>query len=244
MAELLFLRLEGILQSWGERARWDTRDTASVPTKSGVVGLIACAMGIPRGDERIMQLENKLRMGVRVDNPGLWIEDYHTITGHIRNAEGKVKKEEETKITPRRYLQDASFLVVFEGSRDIIEECRRSLKSPVWQLFLGRKSCVPTVPIYEEDDNSKKFGCIEDAISELDMSEKAKLLNNSRDHLIGEIEIDTSGVPQNNKLTFQKEHIRRDVTKGNPARNYSTRAVWLFSVPIPVGGESNVPIKN
>ena len=36
--KLLILRLEGALQSWGERSHWDHRDTANFPTKSGVVG--------------------------------------------------------------------------------------------------------------------------------------------------------------------------------------------------------------
>ncbi|MGC8879968.1 MAG: CRISPR-associated protein Cas5, partial [Anaerolineae bacterium] len=32
MANTLFLRLEGPLQAWGERARWRVRDTAPEPT--------------------------------------------------------------------------------------------------------------------------------------------------------------------------------------------------------------------
>lgn len=38
MAKMLMLRLEGVLQSWGEHSRFDSRDSASMPTKSGVVG--------------------------------------------------------------------------------------------------------------------------------------------------------------------------------------------------------------
>ena len=48
MAEILLLRLEGPLQSWGGRARWDVRDTGRIPTKSGIVGLLGCALDIGR----------------------------------------------------------------------------------------------------------------------------------------------------------------------------------------------------
>jgi len=41
----VFVRLEGPLQSWGTRARWGERDTELEPTKSGVIGLVACALG-------------------------------------------------------------------------------------------------------------------------------------------------------------------------------------------------------
>jgi CRISPR system Cascade subunit CasD len=63
-ANTLFLRLEGPLQSWGERARWSVRDTAPEPTKSGVVGLLGCALGI-KDDADLRELSEHLRMGVR-----------------------------------------------------------------------------------------------------------------------------------------------------------------------------------
>src|SRR5205814_6367260 len=56
------LRLEGPLQSWGSRARWDVRDTEPEPTKSGVIGLLGCALGYPLGDTR---LETELDAGFR-----------------------------------------------------------------------------------------------------------------------------------------------------------------------------------
>lgn len=50
---ILLLRLEAPLQSYGERAKWDFRDSAYFPTKSGVIGIIACAMGLKRGADEI-----------------------------------------------------------------------------------------------------------------------------------------------------------------------------------------------
>jgi len=77
----LFLRLEGPLQSWGVRARWGERDTTDAPTKSGVIGLLGCALGLRRDDARLRGLSDALRMGVRVDLPGILMRDYHTTGG-------------------------------------------------------------------------------------------------------------------------------------------------------------------
>jgi len=77
----LCLRLEGPLQSWGLRAQWSLRDTASAPTKSGVVALLGAALGLRRDAPELRQLCDALRMGVRVDLPGTLLRDYHTTGG-------------------------------------------------------------------------------------------------------------------------------------------------------------------
>lgn len=77
----LFLRLEGPLQAWGLRARWGERDTADAPTKSGVIGLLGCALGLQRDDAQLRELSDALRFGVRVDLPGTRLRDYHTTGG-------------------------------------------------------------------------------------------------------------------------------------------------------------------
>ncbi len=79
--QTLFLRLEGPLQAWGLRARWGVRDTADAPTKSGVIGLLGCALGLRRDDARLRDLSDQVRMGVRVDLPGTPLRDYHTTGG-------------------------------------------------------------------------------------------------------------------------------------------------------------------
>ena len=46
----LLLRLSGPLQSWGSDSLYDNRNTDYYPTKSGVIGLIAAALGLKRED--------------------------------------------------------------------------------------------------------------------------------------------------------------------------------------------------
>ena len=157
MANTLFLRLEGPLQSWGERGRWSIRDTAPYPTKSGVVGLLACALGYNQ-DGPIRELSQHIEVGVRIDKPGLMIDDYHTVGGgydtpQLLTAEGKPKKtpggQPHTEITERAYLHDASFLVAIHAGADTIEQLANAVQNPYWVVYLGRKACPPSRPLFE-----------------------------------------------------------------------------------------------
>lgn len=119
----LLLWLEGPMQSWGTHSRWDVRDTGLEPTKSGVIGLIGCAMGLNRDDPALERLDRDLLFGVRIDRPGVYSTDYHTVTGYHRTAAGDFKHrdgtakslakaeehDESTIVSPRDYLHDAAF---------------------------------------------------------------------------------------------------------------------------------------
>jgi CRISPR system Cascade subunit CasD len=163
----LFLRLEGPLQSWGVRSRWDPRDTSLEPTKSGVVGLLACALGWGRDrDDDLRNLSQSLTFGVRIDRPGRLLRDYQTVFGGVMSAGGKIKVtqssgERETVVSPRQYLADASFLAVVQGSDDLIERLAQALQNPHWPLYLGRKSCPPAVPPF---DGVGEFDALQEAL--------------------------------------------------------------------------------
>lgn len=54
-----------------------------------------------------------------------------------------------TIISPRTYLQDAAFLVALQAEPEVITRCADALISPFWPVFLGRKACVPTRPVFD-----------------------------------------------------------------------------------------------
>ena len=144
----LFLRLEGVLQSWGERGRWTVRDTARYPTKSGVVGLLGAALGV--NNDRLASLSSQLKMGIRVDRLGEIARDYHTVTSGVVMAEGGVKggDDPQTVVSHRFYLCGASFLVALQGEPNLIATLADAVQNPVWFLSLGRHCCIPSRPIY------------------------------------------------------------------------------------------------
>lgn len=184
MPELLLLRLEGPLQSWGVRARWDVRDSAREPSKSGVVGLLGAALGYARDDPRLVEeLDAGLEMGVRVERePGL-LDDYQTVTGFLPMGGGGFKAsgqtarelarlvadpdaEPYTVQSTRRYLTDGSYLValaVASGAPEgLLRRCADALRRPHWPLFLGRRACVPTRPVLEA--LTDEYDGVEDAL--------------------------------------------------------------------------------
>lgn len=152
----LLLRLEGPMQSWGYRSRFDYRDTALEPTRSGVIGLICAAMGIARGEE-ILRF-NSIRMGVRVDKEGRPERDYHTALGVIK-ADGKGT---DTVVSYRDYLADASFTVGLQSEDlQLLRNIADALQRPQWPLFLGRKAFPLAVPPLKPGEVPKE-GCLED----------------------------------------------------------------------------------
>ena len=161
MSHTLFLRLEGPLQSWGERARWSVRDSAPEPTKSGVVGLLACTLGLKQDDE-LRTLSKRLRMGARCDQPGTPLKDYQTIRGPWG-----------TQLSDRFYLCDAAFLVAVQSEdAALIEQLAKAVQNPVWPIFLGRKSCPPTRPPFAGTGNYPTMKAALEAIPVFDLQER------------------------------------------------------------------------
>lgn len=126
----LLLRLAAPLQSWGVNAKFDRRGTERIPTKSGVIGLVAAALG-RRRNESIDDL-SALHFGVRVDREGALLRDYHT-----------AKSEKAAYVTHRYFLSDAVFLAGLEGDEELLSVINHALGSPAFPPFLGRRSCPP-----------------------------------------------------------------------------------------------------
>ena len=143
---VLLLKLAGPLQSWGSRSRFTERGTQHEPTKSGVVGLLAAALGRRRTDS-IDDLA-ALNFAVRIDQPGSFEDDFQT--EHKRKWDkdsarwvSDTSKSGSLPLTHRHYLADAVFVAAFEGDSELLHACAGALDSPVFPLFLGRRSCPP-----------------------------------------------------------------------------------------------------
>ena len=154
MATLL-LRLAAPLQAWGSSSKFNIRTTEREPTKSGVIGMIAAALGIKRNDDS-KELEKlaKLKFGVRVEREGKLIKDFQMVyTGNLSDSEKRHKPSKsysnDMHITERYYLSDAVFLAALE-SDDIsfLERISEAVQNPVFPLFLGRRSCPPVLPVF------------------------------------------------------------------------------------------------
>lgn len=222
----LLLRLAGPLQSWGERSKFDNRDTAGFPTRSGLLGMIACAQGRTRGDP--LDDLSSLSFTIRIDRPGVRLIDYHTTGGGLRDglkvptADGKGRPDGKgTLQTWREYLADAVFIVAAEGPDDLLTEIHHKLASPRWQPYLGRRSCPPEQPML--------LGRVEDPLTHL--RTRVPL---ARRPPREETEIVVDFV----RDTGPAEDIRSEIfdiptTFAHIDRTYRPRPVWMESTPLP-----------
>ena len=226
---LLHLRLEGPMQSWGTRGRWNVRDTAMEPTKSGIIGLIACAMGCKRNDPQLEELSQKLTIGVRVEKPGKIEVDYHTVSrwqyinnrltiSPLKTAEGKYDKRKTTELIYKSYIQDGSFLVLVAGPLNLLKKIEGAFQDPKWPVYLGRKSCPPIRPVLEK--LTQLYSSVKDALCEIPWS--CEDINYTKPPKIRCIIDDIEGTMQ-----------RQDVIQINPARLYGMRRVSEFWVETP-----------
>lgn len=167
----LLLWLEAPLQSWGHDSRFGRRDSLDFPTKSGVLGLMCCARGAA-GEEREwlaawadldMQVVGYVpqdRRGQPLPRQPL-LRDFHMVgSGYDdqdpwqnllipKTNEGKKAVGGGTKMTYRYYLQDMAYAVILQAPAELVEAAAGALVNPVWDLYLGRKNCVPTEFIYQ-----------------------------------------------------------------------------------------------
>ncbi|MEU2558388.1 type I-E CRISPR-associated protein Cas5/CasD [Streptomyces longispororuber] len=153
---VLLLRLAAPLQSWGAQGAFNVRDTRPEPTRSGVTGLLAAALGLPR--EAPLDELLALRMGVRADVPGTLLRDYHVVSDYrgrplpqagvsAKGTQKPTAPAKYTHVTSRYYLQDALFVVALEGVPEPLHRLVAALRAPHFPLALGRRSCPPTQPL-------------------------------------------------------------------------------------------------
>lgn len=152
----LALRLEGPLQSWGFDSQYNRRNTGLMPTKSAIAGMCCAALGYGRGSNQehdfLASFTNVRMTAIAIPRKGSKkelsvrrLQDYHTVQ-NTRRASGGLNTD--CVLTHRQYLSDASFGVVLEGEASLLKQIADGLGNPVWGVWLGRKACIPTAPVF------------------------------------------------------------------------------------------------
>lgn len=129
---VLILRLKGPQQSWGTSSRYRTREAGTEPSKSGVIGLLAAAQGRSRASELTDLLE--LGFGVRADQPGRLMVDYHT---------ARVRGAKNSSLSSRHYRVDAAYTAAISGPDSLVAALAEAIDSPRFPLYLGGGRAPP-----------------------------------------------------------------------------------------------------
>lgn len=159
------LWLEAPLQSWGVDSRFGRRATLPFPTRSGILGLVCCAMG--KGGEQTgwlakwKPLKQAIAAFARKGFRPPMLRDFHMVgSGYDsknpwqdmlipKTSEGKRPVGGGSKLTYRYYLQDMAFACALELPAGNENEICDGLRYPVWDICLGRKNCVPTEQVFQ-----------------------------------------------------------------------------------------------
>jgi len=163
----ILLWLEAPLQSWGADSRFGRRDTLDFPTKSGLLGLLCCALGAGGEQRELLDEMAELRLTViafrrkEAERPPL-LRDFQMVGSGYDNTDKwetlLIPKKRDgtspsstggTKMTYRYYLQEAAFAAAVEVPAVRAGEFAEALKAPAWDIYFGRKCCVPTELVFQ-----------------------------------------------------------------------------------------------
>ncbi len=152
--EFLVFRLAGPMAAFGKIAVGEQRDIWGEPSKSGVLGLVAGAMGLTRDAAAAHSaLETGLGFAVRIDAHGHALRDYHTAQApksrkdrrwRTRRDELADRDDLNTVLSERLYRLEARATVALwrkaEPGPDLAA-LKGALERPNFIPYLGRKSC-------------------------------------------------------------------------------------------------------
>lgn len=162
MLDIVFLKFQAPLMSFGDVAVDQHRPTAAFPTSSMLTGLIGNALGYDHADfQQLDDLQARIRFAARRDRAGQRLIDYQTVdlgqpflveTGWTTDGVVEGRNGASSKLTHirnREYFVDAEFIValtLIEGTPDL-DAVAAALERPERPLFIGRKCCIPASPI-------------------------------------------------------------------------------------------------
>lgn len=166
--DIVLLRFDAPLMSFGAVVVDQHNKTDPLPYRAMLAGLLANALGLTRRDQaELAALQARVRYAARRDRKGSILIDYQTVDfdpqgsmasdlGWTTRGELEERKggdaSEGTHIRFRHYLADAMVTVALTldppGGAPSLRAVSEALRAPARPLFLGRKCCVPSGPVW------------------------------------------------------------------------------------------------
>ena len=215
MRDHLILKLQGVMQAWGEHTFEGLRPSTNFPTRSAMVGLLAACLGIDRDDRQKQQaLADSFLYAVRQDETGrnvIKMSDYHTVKDAREDYIGL--KSHDTIVTQREYLLDAAFTAAIWNTDEAaysLDQLQEAICQPHFTPFLGRRSCPITRPLFEN------------RIQAVHANEALKLVEPGTGIIYSEEDLPDAA-------SINKHRYRvRDVPLSNQPRQFASRMVFVY----------------
>ena len=169
MINWLILRLEAPMMSFGGAMVDNMGVIQEHPPLSMITGLLANALGYHHGDAQALnQLQARLIYGARQDLPGQLVRDYHTVDlgqAHLGDDHAWTTRHRidpraggnstGTHIRYRDYWADAAYTIALTLTASEqgppLATLKDALITPHRPLFIGRKTCLPSTPIFAQE---------------------------------------------------------------------------------------------
>lgn len=161
--DILLLRLEAPLLSFGGHAVDERRVCREMPGQAMLTGLLANALGWHHRDgEALDGLQRRLTYAVREDRRGERLKDFQTVDlgqdflqrgwTTYGSPEGRGGASSGgTHIRLSDYLANAAYTVALcldpADQSPSLDDLEGALRHPARPLFLGRKACLPSRPL-------------------------------------------------------------------------------------------------
>lgn len=164
--DILLLRLDAPLMSFGAPIIDRFGTIQPYPTLSMLTGLLSNALGYDHWQYDLLQrLQERLHYACRQDHPGTRVSDYQTVDlgqpcmedNRAWTTHGALSKRKGgpassgTHIRYRDYWADAIYTLAVTlippNEAPAIDNLADALEHPARPLFIGRKPCLPSVPI-------------------------------------------------------------------------------------------------
>lgn len=134
-----------------------TGNSLPIPCKGTICGLLGAAFGFSEGSFELTELQRRIDIAVLVHDSGIPFTDFQTadltvprMARHQLTPDGTVLERggatnKERAIILRPYVAGFSATILVGGlnASDVDE----ALRSPVFETYLGRRGCVPSIPL-------------------------------------------------------------------------------------------------
>lgn len=163
--QVLILRLQGPLMSFGDVAIDEIRPTRRLPARSMLTGLLANALGWAHRDvDKLARLQERLRFAARLDREGQGLVDFQTAElsqddplwttrGVPAERAGGAASYSGPALRHRHYRADAAvtvaLMLVPAGEAPDLGALEAAVRRPERPLFIGRKGCLPSRPVLD-----------------------------------------------------------------------------------------------
>ncbi len=221
MQDYLVFQLYAPLVSWGTQAVGQERPSEDHPGRSAILGLLAAGLGIDRQDDaQHAALSKACKLGVKQYSPGLALRDFHTIqvppankkSRHLYTRRDELREPKlGTILSFRSYLQ-SSFNLAAVVSNHSDYPCKKlmdALLEPHFQLYLGRKSCPPALPLNPQVIHAPSLKAAFDACELPEIFQPPKNSTEHKPRYFWELGIGAAGVKENYRVRRYDQPISR-----------------------------------